>query len=206
MGIRFYCPNGHKLNVKEFQAGLKGICPYCGVKIQIPTESTRPSSKAEKEAPAGDVPAAQQAAPPDKPPPEAAEPADPLVEAGDAVWYVRPPGGGQFGPAGPDVMKTWIAEGRVSPDCLVWREGWGDWREASQVFPPLAAGGTESLPVRVFTGETSLSNTTASGATTTGGIRPGRRRKSKNSQAVVIILLIFAVLILSAVFIWVLTK
>ena len=45
MGIRFYCPNGHKLNVKEFQAGRKGICPFCGAKIQIPTESTRPSSR-----------------------------------------------------------------------------------------------------------------------------------------------------------------
>lgn len=45
MGIRFYCPNGHKLNVKEFQAGKKGICPYCGAKIRIPLESTRKSSR-----------------------------------------------------------------------------------------------------------------------------------------------------------------
>jgi hypothetical protein len=45
MGIRFYCPNGHKLNVKAFQAGRQGICPYCGVSVQIPLESTRPSSK-----------------------------------------------------------------------------------------------------------------------------------------------------------------
>ena len=44
MGIRFYCPNGHKLNVKEFQAGRRGICPYCGAKIQIPTHSTRGST------------------------------------------------------------------------------------------------------------------------------------------------------------------
>lgn len=47
MGIRFYCPNGHKLNVKEFQAGRRGICPYCGAKIQIPTQSTRPSGRDE---------------------------------------------------------------------------------------------------------------------------------------------------------------
>ena len=55
MGIRFYCPNGHKLNVKEFQAGRKGICPFCGAKIQIPTESARPSSRTERGAgrPAG---------------------------------------------------------------------------------------------------------------------------------------------------------
>lgn len=46
MGIRFYCPNGHKLNVKEFLAGQRGICPRCGAKMTIPFESTRePGSK-----------------------------------------------------------------------------------------------------------------------------------------------------------------
>ena len=50
MGIRFYCPNGHKLNVKTFQAGMRGICPYCGAKIEIPLKSTRPSSKQERAA------------------------------------------------------------------------------------------------------------------------------------------------------------
>jgi hypothetical protein len=45
MGIRFFCPNVHKLNVKDFQAGQTGICPFCGVKMPIPLESTRLSSK-----------------------------------------------------------------------------------------------------------------------------------------------------------------
>src|ERR1700709_726477 len=36
MGIRVYCPNGHKLNVKAFLAGKKGICPHCGSKFEIP--------------------------------------------------------------------------------------------------------------------------------------------------------------------------
>lgn len=44
MGIRFYCPNGHKLNVKAFQAGRRGICPYCGASMMIPTESTTSSN------------------------------------------------------------------------------------------------------------------------------------------------------------------
>jgi len=48
MGIRFYCPNGHKLHVKAFQAGHRGVCPHCGAKVQIPYESTRPSSREEK--------------------------------------------------------------------------------------------------------------------------------------------------------------
>ena len=154
MGIRFYCPNGHKLNVKEFQAGRKGICPYCGAKIQIPTKSTRPSSKqtkAEKEAavhtedamPVAEPPpvTARQAEPAavTSPPetPETPAVTDPLDEAGDVVWYVRPAGGGQFGPATSDIMRHWIDEGRVSPDSLVWREGWRDWKAASDVFPTL---------------------------------------------------------------------
>ncbi len=45
MGIRFFCPNGHKLHVKSFQAGHRGICPYCGATIDIPFTSTRGTSK-----------------------------------------------------------------------------------------------------------------------------------------------------------------
>lgn len=41
MGIKFYCPNGHKLNVKNYLAGKKGICPYCNEKFLIPEESTK---------------------------------------------------------------------------------------------------------------------------------------------------------------------
>lgn len=37
MGIRFLCPNGHKLNVKTFLAGKRGVCPRCGAKFDIPT-------------------------------------------------------------------------------------------------------------------------------------------------------------------------
>lgn len=46
MGIRFYCPQGHKLNVKSYLAGKIGICPHCDARVQIPLTSTRPSSKA----------------------------------------------------------------------------------------------------------------------------------------------------------------
>lgn len=36
MGIRFSCPNGHRLHVKEFLAGKRGVCPACGAKFVIP--------------------------------------------------------------------------------------------------------------------------------------------------------------------------
>ena len=39
MGIRFYCPKGHKLNVKQFQAGQTGVCPRCGATVPIPLKS-----------------------------------------------------------------------------------------------------------------------------------------------------------------------
>lgn len=45
MGIRFFCPNGHKLNVKSHLAGKVGYCPHCDVRLEIPVQSTRMSSK-----------------------------------------------------------------------------------------------------------------------------------------------------------------
>ena len=176
MGIRFFCPNGHKMNVKGFLAGRKGVCPVCGVKMDIPLESTRPSSRQKESQPEGETPkdqtskteAAKAADASDEivptvdfadPTPElvamtleqaqrassavtfAAGPqVSPLATAGNVVWYVRPPSGGQFGPATTDIMRGWLAEGRVSADTLVWREGWREWQEAGRLFPELASG------------------------------------------------------------------
>ena len=50
MGIRFLCPNGHKLNVKSFLAGKRAVCPQCGAKVLVPNEaepSTEPSGTAD---------------------------------------------------------------------------------------------------------------------------------------------------------------
>ena len=49
MGIRFYCPNGHKLNVKSELAGKIGICPKCQARMTIPTASVRSSSHQSEE-------------------------------------------------------------------------------------------------------------------------------------------------------------
>ncbi len=305
MGIRFYCPNGHKLNVKSFQAGRRGICPYCGAKIIIPSQSTRKSSKAEAAArgegdqeivlqsdpaepampqageggrsgesvsggaagrfasmpagafpvatpipgptgnvagsspgspaaavgpvmqnpltpapiagaptPGGDKPLAggglqaeplpraaemTQQATSAAPPTSLADAAstDPLAEAGNVVWYVRPPSGGQFGPATSDVMRTWIGEGRVSADSLVWREGWRDWLVAGDVFSQLGAGKNEFE----FGG---LGNTGPSGAFAHGRTHPPRSRRQETVRQVGIIsLLVLAVCVLVGVFVYV---
>jgi hypothetical protein len=55
MGIRFSCPNGHKLHVKEFLAGKRAVCPHCGAKLTVP--AAEPSAVASKEAAPVDLPA-----------------------------------------------------------------------------------------------------------------------------------------------------
>jgi hypothetical protein len=180
MGIRFYCPNGHRLNVKTFLAGKRGICPHCEARFRIPHESQVPKG-APKIHPADDealprvaaLPAPQSAtavALPDAdadadaidPGAEATIPisstsGDPIAEAPDAVWYVRPPSGGQYGPASGEVMRRWIAEGRVSGNTLVWCDGWDDWQMARPLFatlvdePQVAAPPPEELNIRVET-------------------------------------------------------
>ena len=157
MGIRFYCPNGHKLNVKEKLAGKRGICPQCGIKLLIPPKSTRPSSREERSQQgmlaggAGGNPnefdvfmddPEMEIAPDGRRPPEiqtqmidATTMLSLAFDDPEVVWYVQFPDGQQYGPATLPIIRTWIKEHRISPTMLVWREGWQDWLEAGQVFP-----------------------------------------------------------------------
>ena len=280
MGIRFLCPNGHKLNVKAFQAGRRGICPFCGAKFQIPTESTlQPGQKtqgtdspvaAATTSAASEIPtnsfeqnleehlqqvASGQVASDDSPAPvpwsdqptqvnepeqpssgdealvpvesqgvgdEPASPSgasasdgvsedvppvadggsaespprpDPLAEASDAVWYVRPPSGGQFGPAQADMMRDWLREGRVSSETLVWREGWADWQEAGAIFPQLQSTATalpEAPPVATSNGD--------------AGYRPGPRRRKNGPNIGLLAVLVAAVLLLLFALILILSR
>ena len=324
MGIRFYCPNGHKLNVKQFQAGKKAICPFCGAKIQIPLESTRPSSKASKghnapgevagghadqvepnpppplpgqppgwpaaSAPPGtpatallaslpapeaagstgppaatslsDVPPAMplspeslsagravvtsvagapppvaapgsaQAAgapatpqpgapvarfdevaplpalaldkilaaesPPPAPGPGLQEPVDPIAEAPEMIWYVRPPSGGQYGPASGVIMRTWMAEGRVSADSLIWREGWRDWQEAGKVFPQLQGNDFMQFLDSARAGALEPVPTTAPYF--------GKRSRSADGLSWLLLAVSFVVIILFSLLLWVLLR
>lgn len=231
MGIRFVCPNGHRLNVKTFLAGRRGICPFCGAKFTIPLESTAtpggdplgapgtspdvapqelaaavPSSDFERdlechvEQSAGtDLPgqsAVEDLSPPPPPtaPPSPSPMADPLAEAPTAVWYVRPPSGGRFGPAQPDLMRTWLDEGRIGPDSLVWREGWADWREAASVFSAIFSASNLPAAPPVATSTVAMSG---------GGLRPAVRRRTGPNLGLIIVLALMVVLLL-VIFVWIL--
>lgn len=215
MGIKFRCPNGHKLNVKSFLAGKKGICPHCGTRMRIPSDAEQgvaehddgdedsvvesvggtatavasapvralaenakvepvvikaasapkavsapsikpvpistptitpvkavasipaassPVVKAAATSPIVAKPAAPEPIPAKQPTPTVV---DAIAEAPSAEWLVIPPSGGQYGPASGEIMRKWLAEGRVSADSYVWRSGWADWKTAGTVFPQL---------------------------------------------------------------------
>jgi hypothetical protein len=206
MGIKFHCPNGHKLNVKAFLAGKKGVCPKCGTKVRIPLVSEAGLVDSEVDEGGGEagsvmIPngngaiaaaiAAQAssgsssiaasgpgavAAPPM--PPAAAQTTgvrDPIAEAPTAIWYVRPPAGGQYGPARADEMRTWLSEGRVSSDSFVWRDGWADWRIAGQLFPDLQSS----------TGAAAMAPAMISMAAP--AVRQQPKRRSNNNLAIAIL-------------------
>ena len=62
---------------------------------------------------------------------------DPLSDFQKPIWYVCPPTGGKYGPASGEMVRKWIQESRVTADCLMWREGWIDWKKADTVIPDL---------------------------------------------------------------------
>jgi hypothetical protein len=171
MGIKFLCPNGHKLHVKAFLSGKRAICPKCGARVLVPAESSiapvekDPGSAFETSsvdlstaelvaaaATAATLEARQQAGGNDRSiatlQAATAPLVDPIAEAPGALWYVRPATGGQFGPASADIMRCWVNEGRVGASSLVWRAGWPEWRSAAATFPQL--GLSEAPPGIAF--------------------------------------------------------
>lgn len=156
MGIKFLCPNGHKLNVKSFLRGKRAICPKCGARVLVPdnVESVADEGDTSTElamaTASTDTAVMESGSPPSSsniagastssasaPPLPLTPETSPIDEAPSAVWYVRPATGGQFGPASGEIMRAWISEGRVGASSLVWRAGWPEWRAASAVFPAL---------------------------------------------------------------------
>jgi hypothetical protein len=216
MGIRFQCPNGHKLNVKADLAGKRAICPSCGVRIVVPAESNGGSSpelaRAIIESSAPDLPAEIGT---ERPRSEVttAEPALPALAIAATpaprgnVWYVRPSVGGQFGPATEGVFRDWIADGRVTADAYVWREGWPEWklaREAANVLPaPLAATPIAPAPAAA---PPSLDAAVAVADASPASRYATRRRRSKKHQLTLAVLMLLAVLVLAGVLAWVVRR
>lgn len=147
MGIRFLCPNGHKLNVKAYLAGERGICPQCDAKFMVPRESGEQVEAIDEVAAVGTSEDLQRDE--DLPPPAPDLPPAPPAETptSEEVWHVRMASGEQFGPASADVMRGWITEGRVPVDCWVWRTGWPEWKPGGQAITLLNGPAAPAVPV-----------------------------------------------------------
>jgi hypothetical protein len=172
MGIRFSCHLcNHPLHVKDYQAGKRGKCPKCQGAFRVPSKdsdfslafdesaaSLKPAAP-EKSLSASDSgtimpmanpPAGSKAQKPPASLPQSTPAANthPTMPASllpliDSRWYVRPPSGGQFGPATTQMLLDWIAEKRVTADALLWREGLDSWLSARELVPE-SFGGTSA--------------------------------------------------------------
>lgn len=219
MGIRFVCPNGHRLNVKTFLAGKRGICPHCGTKVDIPHESSpeairKPSSATSETQiplPPRGVPAAIPAAAltedgaPDamadtEPVPVGGTPevaaADPF--ASEATWYVHTSDGQQYGPATSEQMRQWAAEGRVAPSCLVWRDDWPEWKQAAEVLTDVPMANAAAID---FSGDPAAESFSVAPVPYPHRLRG--RRKSEARAMMTVGLLAIACIILFCVFLFV---
>ena len=184
MGIRFYCSNGHKLNVKTELAGRKGFCPQCGVPVQIPQEDE------------------QTETPPVIPVSSA------LLSDPNAVWYLQVPHGPQYGPATGTVVENWIRERRVSPKMLVWKEGWDQWIEAKNAFPELEQLFSDSLKIDLPStpkNEAALPKVSALSLTsqTWGKIK---KKKKLSRNTIILTVLIGMIVLLGTLLGWILSR
>lgn len=118
---------------------------------------------------------------------------DLLGDSGQAVWFVRPPSGGQFGPASAKLLRQWIHEGRITGDSFVWCEGWDNWQIAGDVFPAIAG---KASPESITDGN---SDRVTAAKTRTAYMKARRRRTIRNIVGlvigtVVVIALVFVLL------------
>lgn len=190
MGIRFHCPNGHRLNVKAFLAGERGLCPHCDAKFIIPEVS------------GGAVVAIDAAA---SGATRAAPPPAPRNQSRADAWYVRPASGGQYGPATTDVMRDWAADGRVAGDSWVWRTGWPEWKQGAEAVALLNGSALESRPPEVADPPLSPATTEPSlrGVSPTQLHRNSRRQRRERARTMTLALGGLVVLLLVAL-VWVL--
>jgi predicted Zn finger-like uncharacterized protein len=138
MPIQVACTScAGRFRVPDNVAGKKIRCPKCKEVITVP---------------AGDV---AEIAPPATAPAKAAPPKPKAPAAAAAAsdnWSLKTEDGEVYGPVPRAELNDWYAEGRVTVDCQVLREGIGEWQPASDLYPeldPTPDEPTEPAPIAV---------------------------------------------------------
>lgn len=138
-----------------------------------------------------------------------------LKDAADANWFVRPPSGGQFGPAPSHLLMAWIAESRVTAESYLWREGFADWQLASELVPELfqgTSGPSKAPPSLTEILSNGSSNPTPSvleinsdsASATRAGLLLKKQMQKRRQQLTMIVMLAVVSLILFGILIFVL--
>jgi hypothetical protein len=145
MGIRFFCPNGHKLHVKSLLAGLKGYCPQCGAELIIPLTSTRRSSReggglinTDSESEPQNSTNQNTQLNSNTTPNNNLISQNPILQDPNIEWYIfNPENEKQQGPLTNQIMKKLIQQHQIKPLFLIWHDGMQEWTTASTIFPEL---------------------------------------------------------------------
>lgn len=120
MGIRFKCHHCQApLNIKIDLANKRGVCPECHRKFRIPDKSQDLSLSLDEQV-------TTTGASSDTPK-SGATTSEPL-------YIVRPPSGGEYGPAGLDTIELWISQRRITGETMICKDGSFEWKKAKEVF------------------------------------------------------------------------
>ncbi len=114
MPIETNCPGcGRKLQVGEEHAGKQARCPLCNEIYSVPSADAEASAMQAHTTAAG-------------------------KSLDRAQWRMRTPEGQTYGPVDRVELNGWVAEGRVSAECLLASDTNTNWVHAATIYPGLA--------------------------------------------------------------------
>ena len=158
MPLEVSCPScaGH-FRVPDSAAGKKIRCPKCRGAIDVPTAAAEPppvAPPAPALSPGGKGAGGEgEAAPVARPAPPKPKPAPPPKPAPKPeLWYLKTEDEEDYGPVPRDELDAWLAEGRITADCQLLREGSDQWQWAADVYEELneeAPAPSQSAPTVV---------------------------------------------------------
>ena len=189
MPIETDCPGcARRLRVDEAYAGRQARCPICSQIYTVPLAAAPQAA-----APVGA--AAQSGYASSYGPSSNASAVAPSAysPSGDtANWWLRTPEGKSYGPVAKVVMNGWVAEGRVTSDCML-RRADAAWEPADRHYPNLREK-SSSLPIQPYGGAASappLAQSHTSGISyVQGGSYAGSGYKSPHRGTTILVLAI----------------
>jgi hypothetical protein len=180
MGIRFTCPSGHKLHVKTFLAGKRGVCPQCGAKILIPPAEEPQQAGVATPAGLGRI--------------------DPVGSVEASV-----PRAGAFTDAGSQSIIIAVADSSVA-NATISDTPVSAPPPIVAAIPPVSANGPPLITPELPVAPQPLVVPGANGPESPAVRYVARRERNRRKQFTIAVFLLLAVIVLAGVLIWVLQR